>query len=110
MRSTLPLGADRELDVLVDEALQESSAERNVVALDDHQLEGLVGNGDRLARLGKSLCDLLQVVSGDLAHLTVRERREQHDLVDAIAELRREAPFELAHHLALDLFRPDAAL
>ena len=47
--------------------------------------------------------NLLQVVLRDLAHFVVRQRREQHHLVDAVAELRREAAFELADHFALHL-------
>ena len=43
----------------------------------------------------------------DLAHLVVRQRREEHYFVDAVPELRREAPFELAHDLALDLIDAD---
>ena len=43
----------------------------------------------------------------DLPHLVVRERREQHDLVDPVAEFRREATFQLAEHLALHLFDAD---
>ena len=53
--------------------------------------------------------DLLEIVPRDLAHLVVRQRREQHDFVDAVAELRREPPLELAHHFALHLLDADRA-
>src|SRR5437762_1302957 len=43
----------------------------------------------------------------DLPNLIVRERLEQHDLVDPVAELRREPSLELAHDLALHLLHAD---
>ena len=107
VRAFLPARADRQLDLLVDHALEEARAEADVVALRHDQLERVVLDLNRLARLGQRQRDLRQVVLRDLPHLVVRERREQHDLVDAVAELRREAPFELAEHLALDLLDAD---
>ena len=73
-------------------------------------LERLVRHVHRLAGLRERLGDLRQVVPRDLAHLVVRQRREQHHLVDAVAELGREPAFELAHHFALHLFDADRAV
>ena len=52
-------------------------------------------------------CDLVDLLQRDLPDFVLRQRREDHDFVDAVAELRREPAFELAHHFPLDLLDAD---
>ena len=54
VRAVLPALADRQLDLLVDDALQEARAERQAVALRHEQLERLVVDVHRLAGLARA--------------------------------------------------------
>ena len=38
--------------------------------------------------------DLIEILQRDLAHFVLRQRLEHHDLVDAVAEFRREPAFQ----------------
>ena len=64
---------------------------------------------NRLAGPGQRQFDLHEVVLRDLSHFVVRERSEQHDLVDAVAEFGRKPPLQLPHDLILYLFDTDLA-
>src|SRR5204863_4879568 len=81
VRAFAPARADRELDPLVHDALQEPRAEREAVTLRHNQLERVGLDLDRLAGLGQRQLHLGQIVFRDLADLVVREGREQNDLV-----------------------------
>src|SRR5205823_8349608 len=103
VRAVLPSRTDRQLDVLVDEALQEPRPEGHAVALVDDELERLVGNRNCLTGFCKRQRDLLQVVLRDVSNFGMRERVEKYNFVDPITKFGWEPPFELAHHLALHL-------
>src|SRR4029453_19636769 len=98
----LPALADRQLDRVVDDSLQEARAVRRAVALIDDLVESPRLDGERLAVSRQRRLDLSEVLQRNLAHLFFRQGFEHDDTVDAVAELRREPSFELT----ID-FRPD---
>ena len=97
------------LMLLVDDALQEPGAERQAVAVFHELLHGVAANLDGFPRLREGQRELSEIMFGDGPHFIVRERIEQHDVVDPVPELRGEPAFELAHDFALHLRDPDAA-
>src|SRR3954468_12195521 len=93
----LPSLTDRQLDLLVDEPLQESRPVLQAVAQRDKLLKGFVFHTQPLAGANEGGLDFSEIMPRNFADLVVRERCEQHDFVDAIAQLRREAALKLAH-------------
>src|SRR5207249_10327832 len=102
-----PALADGQLDAILDGPLQEPRAVGKAVAVLHELLERFRRHDQRSAAPDERFLDLEDLLLRDLADLVVRQRREHDDLVDAVAELRREAPLHLAHDLALDLLDAD---
>src|SRR4029453_14357847 len=104
-----PARRDRQFDLLVDEALEEPGPEREAVTVGRDAVERIVIDMHRLPGLGKRGLHPIGILPRDLGYLLERQRREQDDLIDSVAELRREPAFELAHHLALHLLHANRA-
>src|SRR6478672_7573696 len=103
VRPLRPPLADRQLDPFVDHALQESRAERQAVAILNELVQSFGGHGQLAAAAVHRRLQLLDLLDCNLPHFVPGERAEDHDVVDAVAELGREAPLELAVDLPLHL-------
>src|SRR5205085_5954248 len=82
--------------------LEEARAIGRAEALLGQRVQGALGDFDLLALALHLPARLRQVEPRDLFDLVHRERREDDDLVYAVAKLRREARLGGLHHLMLD--------
>src|SRR5579885_243981 len=101
-RGILPHRRDRQLHLLVNVALEEARAVGRAVALLGQKVEGGGRDAAALALLLHLSAELAGVELRDLPDLVHRQRREDDDLVNAVAELRREAVLGGLHLVALD--------
>src|SRR5215510_15861168 len=87
----LPKVRDRQFDFFVDGAFEEARAVSRAESLLDQAVDGRFGYGHALALARHLPLDAGEIELGDLFHLVLGQRREDHNFVDAVAELRREA-------------------
>jgi hypothetical protein len=90
-------------DAMLDHALERAGAKGRVVALADEQFFGRVAQLDGDLAVAQQRAQPLQLNLDDLLQLLPAERVEDHDLVDAVEELRAEVA---AQHLAHTRARP----
>ena len=88
--------------MLVDVTLQKARAILGAETFFRQQVDGLIRDLESLALALHLLARPRQVKFGDLPHLIHRQRRENNDLVDSVAELRREPGFRGLHDFLLD--------
>src|SRR5262249_42541123 len=94
---------DRQFDFFVDRAFEEARAVSRAESLLDQAIDGGLGNGHALALARHLALNCGQVELGDLFNFILSQRREDNDLVDAVAELRRESSLSRLQNRALDL-------
>src|SRR6185312_2420445 len=95
--------ADRQLDPILDHALEEAGAIGEAVAVLDDLRERCGGHSQRAAGAGERRLYLVDLLERDRPHFVLGQRREDDDLVDAVAQLWREPAFELACDFSMDL-------
>src|SRR5262245_24329138 len=99
----LPQVRDRQFDFFVDGAFEESRAVSRAESLLDQAVHGGFSEGQALALAPHLPLDGGEIKLGNLFHFVLSQRREDHDLVDAVAELGRESSLSRLHDRALDL-------
>ena len=90
--------------MLLQEALHRPGAVDGVVRRGRHVVDGLRADLEAEEALLQALAEVTELEVHDLLDLLWSERREEHDLVDAVEELRAESLPEELHHLAAHAF------
>ncbi len=101
LSAELPFVGDRKLYLLVDMTLQET----RTVCRAEKPFSVSRSSAASVISTSLALCfhlafEFAEIDLGDLADLVHRQRREDDDLVDTVAELRREPRFGSLHHFA----------
>src|SRR3954454_970526 len=99
-----PVLANRQLDLVFDHPLEKSCAVGEAVAVGHELFDRLWSDFQCPAATRERALDLCHLLERDRSHFVLGERAEDHHLVDAVAELRREPSLELPRDLSLHLF------
>ena len=103
----LPLLTERQLQAIVDDALQEPRTVGDVVAFGDHA-STTPGSMTSDLPAGSASGQSFDAISA-MSRTSASTAAEHHHLVDAVPELGREPPLHLARHAALHVADRDLA-
>src|SRR5882672_488402 len=101
IRCCLPQRRYRKLHLLIDVTLEKARAILRVETFLGQEVERFIRDADLFALALHLALQFLQVKLGDLAHLIHRQWREDNNLVNAIAKLRRETLLRSLHYFIL---------